>query len=310
MIAVAMSAVADDPITESEGRGAVRWLRRWAEDQRGRMFLWLPVALAAGIAIYFALPSEPPLAVVVAIAVGALVLGWLGRSMPLVVLVALVAGGLVLAKLRTEMVATPLLHATTGEVLVTGRVITAEPSSRARLSLTIAPDAIEGIAAKDLPRRLRLSALAKFGQPVAGTRIAVKARLSPLPTPVQPGGFDYGRHLYFESIGGTGRATAAFTVLDATASPLAHIDSVLTMLRQAIGARIKAALDEPYASFAEALITGERGSIPTAVNQSLLVSGLFHILSISGLHMWLVAGGVFWTARAALALVPVLAQRG
>ncbi len=76
-----------------------------------------------------------------------------------------------------------------------------------------------------------------------------------------------------------------------------------------MGSRIKAVLDEPYASFAEALITGERSSIPKEINQSLLVSGLFHILSISGLHMWLVAGGVFWTVRAGLALVPWLALR-
>ena len=74
-----------------------------------------------------------------------------------------------------------------------------------------------------------------------------------------------------------------------------------------MGARIHAALDEPYASFAEALITGERSTIPPDINRSLQVSGLFHILSISGLHMWLVAGGVFWAVRAALALVPPLA---
>lgn len=74
-----------------------------------------------------------------------------------------------------------------------------------------------------------------------------------------------------------------------------------------MGARIHAALEEPYASFAEALITGERSTIPPEINRSLLTSGLFHMLSISGLHMWLVAGGVFWAVRAALALVPRLA---
>ena len=76
-----------------------------------------------------------------------------------------------------------------------------------------------------------------------------------------------------------------------------------------MGARIHAALAEPYASFAEALITGERSTIPPEINKSLLISGLYHILSISGLHMWLAAGGVFWALRAALALVPGLALR-
>jgi competence protein ComEC len=63
------------------------------------------------------------------------------------------------------------------------------------------------------------------------------------------------------------------------------------------------------ASFAEALITGERGAIPKEINESLQVSGLAHVLSISGLHLSLVAGGIFWLVRALLALSPALAQR-
>ena len=38
-------------------------------------------------------------------------------------------------------------------------------------------------------------------------------------------------------------------------------------------------------------------------------SGLFHILSISGLHMVIMAGTVFWLIRAGLALVPSIALR-
>jgi competence protein ComEC len=38
-------------------------------------------------------------------------------------------------------------------------------------------------------------------------------------------------------------------------------------------------------------------------------SGLTHILSISGLHMAIIAGTVFWLVRALLTLVPGLALR-
>jgi len=38
-------------------------------------------------------------------------------------------------------------------------------------------------------------------------------------------------------------------------------------------------------------------------------SGLFHILSISGLHMVIMAGTVFWLVRAGLALIPSIALR-
>ncbi len=80
-------------------------------------------------------------------------------------------------------------------------------------------------------------------------------------------------------------------------------------LRSAIGERVKAAIPGPLGSFADALITGERATIPKAMNESLQSSGLFHILSISGLHMALVAGGAFWVIRALLALSPALALR-
>jgi competence protein ComEC len=60
---------------------------------------------------------------------------------------------------------------------------------------------------------------------------------------------------------------------------------------------------------AAALITGERGGISEATNQAMRDSGLFHVLSISGLHMVIMAGTVFWLVRALLALVPSLALR-
>ena len=294
---------------ERQGSRVRTAIARAMDAQQGRGFLWWPVALVVGIAIYFNLPAEPSLVLTAAVAIAALVLIWFGRAAPVILLVGLVALGFALAKLRTESVATPLLRATTAEVAISGQVIKVERTSRGRLAILLSPAMIEGFTADRVPLRLRLSAPIKAGLPMIGSRIAVKARLSPVPTPVEPGGFDYGRQLWFEQVGGTGRVTSPITLVDAEVPLRARLDAVLSDVRSAMGARIHAALDEPYASFAEALITGERSTIPKEINQSLLVSGLFHILSISGLHMWLVAGGVFWTVRAGFALIPVLALR-
>ncbi len=290
-------------------RSTFKWLRNALAEQEGRGFLWSPIALTFGIWLYFGLAAEPSMIVTTAVAALAAMFLWIGRRMPVMILAALIASGFMLAKARTEMTATPLLRATTDEVLVTGRIADVQRASRGRLTIIIAPDQIEGLSFENLPRRVRLSSALKLGQPALGTRVTLKARLSPLPSPVMPGGFDYGRKLWFESIGGTGRVTAAITLLDNAVPWTARLGTALSGIRAAMGARIDAVLDEPYASFAEALITGERSAIPKDLNQSLLVSGLFHILSISGLHMWLVVGGVFWAVRAALAVVPGLALR-
>ena len=62
-------------------------------------------------------------------------------------------------------------------------------------------------------------------------------------------------------------------------------------------------------AIADALITGERGGISEATNAAYRDSGLFHILSISGLHMTIMAGAVFFALRFLLALVPAIALR-
>ena len=277
--------------------------------QQGRTFLWSAPALSVGIAAYFALSDEPGAVLLSALAMLAIAVMWLGRARGPVLLTGVAIGGFVLAGAQSWQSATPLLVATTDEVTVTGRVISIDRSSRTRLVMILQPEQIDGIEAHRLPTRLRLSLPERSGATPPGTRITFAARLAPLPSPVAPGAFDYGRSLWLDGIGGTGRVTShTVTRLDGPQLP-APLDSRLAAVRAAMGARIHAALSEPYASFAEALITGERSTIPPEINNSLLVSGLFHILSISGLHMWLVAGGVFGAARAALALVPSLALR-
>ena len=280
---------------------------RLAAAQEGRLLNWCPVALAAGIGLYFALPEEPVLALALFLAALGLSCLWLGRRAPVLLLVGVLALGFSLAKFRSDLAATPLLTATTGEVAVTGRVIALDRASAGRLVMILAPSMIAGLPDERLPKRMRLSLPARWGDLQPGALLEFKARLAPLPAPVMPGGFDYARKLWFEGIGATGRITTEPIVTGSGAGFGDWMDSKLSGLRALIGARIDAVLDEPYASFAEALITGERSAIPPEVNRSLQVSGLFHILSISGLHMWLVAGSVFWGARAALALVPALA---
>ena len=71
----------------------------------------------------------------------------------------------------------------------------------------------------------------------------------------------------------------------------------IARVRQAIGQRVVAALPGETGAIANALITGERGGISEATNQAFRDSGLFHILSISGLHMVIMAGAVFFSIR-------------
>jgi competence protein ComEC len=62
-------------------------------------------------------------------------------------------------------------------------------------------------------------------------------------------------------------------------------------------------------AMASALLTGEQTAIPKTVMDDMRTSGLAHLLSISGLHVGLVAGLVMMVIRAGLALIPPVALR-
>lgn len=276
--------------------------------QEGTFFLWSPLCLIAGIWTYFALPREPPPAAFALIGLILVLLAGAARfkrSLAARILL-LVLIGFALAKIRTEWVSAPFIRAPTGETMLIGVVEDFEIRGPKRAVAILRISALDGKGVTRMPERARLtvSGTAKLRP---GQIIKAKAQLFPLPAPAVPGGFDYGRSLWFDGIGATGRLYGDILVEGTDSSWLLRLKAGLQDLRDAIGLRIRAVLPPGRSGVGEALITGERGTIPRAVNDSLQTSGLAHILSISGLHMSLVAGGFFWLVRALLALSTTLA---
>jgi competence protein ComEC len=274
--------------------------------QEGRIFLWSPVFLIAGIWGYFNLTQEPSGLAIIGLAALAAGLFYLGRRFTLALLIAIVFLGFALAKFREHLVATPLLRATVVESDIAGYVADADNRGGKRRVLVIELESATNIPDGEMPVRVRVTT---FHAPTAliGDFVQMRARLAPLPMPTAPGAFDYGRDLYFQSIGAMGTSKSEPRI-DLKKVPYRFvIRRFFHGLRSAMGERITAVIPGPLGAFANAIITGERAAIPKEMNTSLQISGLAHILSISGLHMTLVAGGVFWVIRAFLALFPFFA---
>src|SRR6202000_2451159 len=87
---------------------------------------------------------------------------------------------------------------------------------------------------------------------------------------------------------------------------LLRYEAFMQDLRDAIDARIHTTRNGDKRAIATALLTGRRDAITTPVNDAMFISGLGHVLSISGYHMAVVAGVVFFVVRALLALFPAL----
>ena len=290
---------------------------RHLEAEQDRWFLWLPVLFGAGIALYFFLPAEPTTLVAVLPLVAALVLhAFAKRHGPGVLVTAgllALACGVAAAKLRTEAVRAPVLQRQIGPVEVTGFVELIEPRPVRGQRLTIRVASIETLEARQWPARVRVRAGIDNADLKPGDAIRLRATLSPPPWPSLPGDYDFARAAWFQGLGAVGFATGAAAKVETDAHVIAPLSlrarAVIERVRQAIGRRIVAALPGETGAIANALITGERGGITETTNQAFRDSGLFHILSISGLHMVIMAGAVFSVIRLSLAAIPAIALR-
>ena len=287
-------------------------LRAWirAEAGAGRLLPWVPIGFGTGIACYFAAEREPVLSVVAIAAVALCLAAFLARRhkiFPLVVMLAAVAAGFAVATWKTARVAHGVLARPIYSVSMTGFVEIRDIRERTdRFVLRVV--SMESPRGPAKLERVRLS-VRKGTAPAVGSFVELKARLQPPPAPLRPGAYDFGRDMYFAGIGASGFVMGAIRTAEPPDSGGLSLRYAAFMqgLRDAIDARIRAVLDGDRRAIATALLTGRRDAISPPVNDAMFVSGLGHVLSISGYHMAVVAGVVFFAVRALLALVPPLA---
>jgi competence protein ComEC len=282
------------------------------EIERRRLFNLLPVATGFGVLLYFSADQEPNLWAPLTVLAIAMALAIYKRHQP-VLLAALLAVSAVMAGfsasvIRTKTVSTPVLERVrVGEMQ--GYIESVE--TRAGGSrLVILVTQIANLEPKDTPQRVRVTTTAKNLN--AGEHISANARLLPRPEPARPGGYDFSRDAFFRGLGAVGSLNGTVRLSPAQVPmPLSlRFDSELDKARQALTARIVQAGGGGQAgAVAAALVTGKRGLISEDTNEALRAAGIYHIVSISGLHMVLAAGTIFWMVRALLALAGSTALR-
>lgn len=283
------------------------WLR--AEAGPGRLLPWVPVAFGAGIAAYFAADREPVASVAAATAAVLCIAAFLARRHPIfpaLVMLAALSAGFATAALKTARIAHGVLARPMFSVSIKGFVETHEERERTdRFVLRVEEmDAARGFTRLE---RVRLS-VKKGTAPAVGSFVELKARLLPPLSPLRPGSYDFGRDMYFQGIGASGFAMGAIKTVEAPRSGGTYLRYAATMqgMRDAIDVRIRSVVSGDNRAIATALLTGRRDAISTPVNDAMFISGLGHVLSISGYHMAVVAGVVFFAVRALLALFPAL----
>jgi competence protein ComEC len=220
--------------------------------------------------------------------------------------------GFAVTKLRTEQVRAPVLGEELRNVPVRGFVEVFEHRTDRRDRLTLRVIAIGDLADADRPYRVRISTAAKHAMFRTGEGVRLRATLLP-PAGARGAGCLrlWAGAAWFDRLGATGYATGRIEPLsDAPRPPLdLSVWAAIDALRAVVNERVRTALPNETGAIAVALITGDRGGIPQEVTEAMRDAGLAYVLAISGLHMVIMAGTVFWLVRALLAAVPGLALR-
>ncbi|MFC0342330.1 ComEC/Rec2 family competence protein [Paracoccus niistensis] len=286
---------------------------------RAGLLIWAPVLVALGIGGWFLLRFEPRLphyGLALAGMLAALGLAWLA---PRAVIagrldwdradllrlgglgVALGLAGFLAAGLRLHLVAAPVMdYRYYGPV--EGRVVEIDRSARDRMRVTLDRVTLRDTTPARTPRRVRLSLTGDIPLPQVGSRVMLTGHLGPPPGPAEPFGFDFRRSAFFEGLGAVGYTRTP--ILTVEPAPPRRLDA--TAVRLALSAAMQREIGGQEGAVASALMTGDRSGIAESTNQLMRDSNLYHIVSISGLHMSMLAGFVYAALRLALAGVQAL----
>ena len=283
--------------------------------EQDRWFLWLPVALAGGVCVYFAVPGEPILPALAVAALSLTLAAWNVRDAPVgfafTAACASILAGMALASWEAHRVHAPAIAMRTGPVTVLGEVLSVERRDGGAVRYRLRVSSVSGVGKSRLPQQVTITWRGEGEAVAAGSQVRARAILMPPPQAAAPGAFDFARRAYFEGLGGVGFALGAVQAVprEHPASWRFWWAAATERIRDGAAARIRVALPGSGGEVAAALIVGKRGGIPEATTQALRSAGLQHVLAISGLHMALVAGSVYAGLRMLLAALPGLALR-
>ncbi|WP_025898992.1 ComEC/Rec2 family competence protein [Sneathiella glossodoripedis] len=276
-----------------------------------RLFLFVPVFLAMGIGLYFVLPYEPktqihfipPILIAVAYLMRRIPALW-GVNYFLIPFL-LISVGFSAAMLRQQWVAAPVLTQKSFSS-IEGKIVDLS-FGRKETRMVLENVVLEG----ELYKTVRLNVRTGSDHLTPGDFVKLDAVLLPPPLPTHPGAYDFQRDLYFKSIGAVGYAVNRPSIIktrgDSDPHPLFSWSS--TFLRHAIAQQITQYAPKESQGFLMAVMIGEKRVLDKETEENMRKSGLAHMLAISGLHMVMIGGLVFFFTRFLLSLSAYLTLR-
>ncbi len=200
--------------------------------------------------------------------------------------------GSFVSSFRTSLVETKPIHKSIVTDVI-GEVVSIKPSLRGT-QITLADVKI----GNESLSKVRINISQKLATDLEyGAKVKLRAKLFPLSSSVLPGTFDFGFYMYMSGIEASGYALTSPEILSKRNS---SFNEFIQTIRTKIYHRLIEVLGSREGNFAAAILIGETKAIATDVAKNMRDSGIAHILSVSGLHLSLVAMLFFISSRALL----------
>ena len=255
----------------------------WLHAQKLNDFLWAPIFLGFGIALYFTLFNEPSIWVLIAavlIGIGAITQF---KRLPILGLLGFFIFGFGYAGIYTHMKTVPGLKHDIHGIEISGTVKNLERVGE-KLRLTINTENFGTV---------RVSTTSELNPNIGDTISGNGGLFKPKPGDM-PHSFDFAKNMYFNNLSATGYLNdikIVYTSDSNVYSPRTYIHNIAN------------------SKLSDTLVLGYKNALPDNHMDIWRKTGMAHIWSISGYHMTLVGGWLFIIFYMIFRSIPHLVRR-
>ena len=282
----------------------------WKADY-ARRILWLPVLFGCGIGSYFLLPFEPnkwiTLWIIEALIVIAIIFRRRMRVLYYLAAIFVFVLGFAVIQLKSIYIGDFPSGLYDQPAYFKGVIANIDTNHNGKQRFTF--NELEDFDGNIHPGKYRLSMRSNEQKASIGQCVELIATIMPLAYEVAVGGYQIDRKSYFEGLKGNGYAESNFFITQCQEAKTGAIARKIAEIRQHIVKRITSILPLSQAAIASAIIAGDKNLLSQDLYNQYRNSGLAHFLAISGLHMSMLVGLMFFIVRIILACIPQISLR-
>ena len=263
------------------------------------------IFFAIGIGIYFSLTFEPSLISIILLCVllAILIINFLfNNSIIIITHVVFVLFGFVYSYCYVHSNNTQIINKNI-YVDIVGTVVNIKKDRKKCKTVILHNNTISNSSDKSIVNLGKVNLYACNENIKVGSVLELRAKIMPISQPVLPNSYNFRRNKWLEGFSGRGYAISKVKVKQGAISIFEDIRSkIKSILLTVLSSGSESAI-------AIAVVTGSRSFLTEDILYKYRSSGIGHLIAISGLHIGLVSGFIFFFVRMILALIPAIVLR-